>query len=279
MAKNILRRQFSNTYGKNKPYQNSEPLQETSKLPSIDPPNITVTAVIIYTILLALFIFIYLNRNEAYEIIQRMYNDFKPSNKIDEIEERYHKLFKDYTDTSMNTSKKIDELIEHGNHNRDTIESVEKQLMERDKRYMASLSARDKRNLSLLDARDKRRMESLESLEKRRMESLETREKRIIELLEKSQTCNSLEKKEKEIKELEKREENGGVKKLEEKISGYTKEQTVNSNGFCYIGYDKNVRECTHVSQGDICMSGQVFPSMDVCQYPKFIDESFRRGR
>ena len=237
MAKNILRRQFSNMYGKNKPYQNPEPLPEASNLPVIEPPNITVTAIILYTILLAMFIFIYLNRNQAYEIIKSVYNDFKPSNKVDEIEERYHKLFKDYNDSSMNNIKKIDELIEHGNHNRDTIETVEKNMMERDKRHM---------------------------------ETLEAREKRIIELLEKNQTCNSLEKKEKEKKEIEKKEQNGGVKKLEEKISGYTKEQTVTSNGFCYIGYDKNVRECTHVSEGDICMSGQVFPSMEVCQYPKF---------
>ena len=229
MAKNILRRQFSNMYGKNKPYQNSEPLP-VEKLPSIEPPNVTVTMIILYTFLLAFILFVYLNRNAIYEKLQKMYNDFKPSKNLDELEDKYHKLFQQYNDASMNNHKKIDEILE----------------------------------------KDKQRMDSLEEKGKHRMDSLEEREKRLIELLEKNQTCNSLEKKEKETKEIEKSQENGALKKLDEKIEKYTKEQIVTSNGFCYIGYDNNQRDCTNVSDGDICMSGQVFPTLDVCLYPKF---------
>lgn len=217
MAKNILRRQFSNMYGKNKPYQNPEPLPVIKDIVPI-APTVSVTSILIYTVVLALLIFLYVNRSVIYDYLQKSYKDFSASKQVDEIESQYHKLFQQYNDASMNQAK-IDEVLEQGKH---------------------------------------------------RMDSLETREKRLIELLEKNQSCGSLEKKEQETKEMEKKEEKGGIKKLDEKISGYTKEQTVTSNGYCYIGYDNNQRECTNVSEGDICMSGQVFPTMDICLYPKF---------
>jgi len=218
MAKNILRRQFSNMYGKNKPYQNPEPLPVIKDIVPEIAPTVSVTSILIYTVVLALLIFLYINRSTVYDYLQKSYKDFSASKQVDEIESQYNKLFQQYNDASMNHSK-IDEVLEQGKH---------------------------------------------------RMDSLETREKRLIELLEKNQSCGSLEKKEQETKEMEKKEEKGGIKKLDEKISGYTKEQMVTSNGYCYIGYDNNHRECTNVSDGDICMSGQVFPTMDICLYPKF---------
>jgi len=227
MAKNILRRQFSNMYGKNKPYQNSEPLPVVKdKLPEIDASvgsTITISTIILYTVILFFLIFLYLNRNKVYTFFEKAYNDFKPGEQIDDIENKYHKLFQQYNDASMNNKKideKIDEILEKSNQ---------------------------------------------------RMDSLESREKILIDFLEKNQkTCDSLEKREKQTKEYQKKEEKGAVKQLSEKISEYTKEQTVTSNGFCYIGYDNNMRDCTNVSDGDICMSGQVFPTLDVCLYPKF---------
>ena len=30
------------------------------------------------------------------------------------------------------------------------------------------------------------------------------------------------------------------------------------------------MRECTDVYEGDICMSGQIFPTLDVCVNPEF---------
>ena len=77
----------------------------------------------------------------------------------------------------------------------------------------------------------------------------------------------TLEKKEEETKEVEKKDQSGGVKKLDERLSRYSEEQRVKSDGFCYIGYDPN-RECTPVSEGDICMSGQIFPTLEVCMNP-----------
>jgi hypothetical protein len=40
-------------------------------------------------------------------------------------------------------------------------------------------------------------------------------------------------------------------------------------HGFCYIGKENNVRHCAKVSSKSKCMSGDIFPTMDVCINPK----------
>jgi hypothetical protein len=52
------------------------------------------------------------------------------------------------------------------------------------------------------------------------------------------------------------------------KVSPY-KEANVSADGFCYIGYDNGQRECVDVYAGDVCMSGEIFPSLDICINPK----------
>lgn len=43
--------------------------------------------------------------------------------------------------------------------------------------------------------------------------------------------------------------------------------------GFCYIGEDRGFRSCISVGEGDTCMSGDIFPSMNMC-----INPSLRSG-
>lgn len=38
--------------------------------------------------------------------------------------------------------------------------------------------------------------------------------------------------------------------------------------GYCYIGEDRGVRSCMYVGNGDMCMSGMIYPTMDVCVNP-----------
>ena len=38
--------------------------------------------------------------------------------------------------------------------------------------------------------------------------------------------------------------------------------------GYCYIGSDRNVRTCVKVGESDTCMSGEVFPTRDLCINP-----------
>lgn len=83
-------------------------------------------------------------------------------------------------------------------------------------------------------------------------------------------TAASIQSEEKEAEEKERKEENGAIRQLQHKIdtSLYRKDQVVDKDGFCYIGYEKGHRVCTEVYQGDVCMSGEIFPTMDVCLVP-----------
>lgn len=44
--------------------------------------------------------------------------------------------------------------------------------------------------------------------------------------------------------------------------------QTGNKNGWCYIGEDRGYRACAPVGMRDKCMSGDIFPSHDICINP-----------
>lgn len=74
------------------------------------------------------------------------------------------------------------------------------------------------------------------------------------------------EKKEKE-RELEKKKAAGGVNTLVNKIN-YKNNQIAKEDGYCYIGYEKGMRSCTEIYEGDACMSGEMFPSLEICMFP-----------
>jgi len=39
-------------------------------------------------------------------------------------------------------------------------------------------------------------------------------------------------------------------------------------SGYCYIGEDRGFRSCISVGENDQCMSGDIFPTMDICINP-----------
>ena len=39
--------------------------------------------------------------------------------------------------------------------------------------------------------------------------------------------------------------------------------------GYCYIGEDRGFRSCIEVGVGDVCMSGDIFPTKDICINPR----------
>ena len=39
-------------------------------------------------------------------------------------------------------------------------------------------------------------------------------------------------------------------------------------SGYCYIGEDRGFRSCISVKDSDVCMSGQIFPSNEICVNP-----------
>jgi hypothetical protein len=72
-------------------------------------------------------------------------------------------------------------------------------------------------------------------------------------------------------KEVKSTSNDPAVKTLNNKLNNISpyKEANVTSDGFCYIGYDDGQRECVDVYAGDVCMSGEIFPSLDICINPK----------
>ena len=61
-------------------------------------------------------------------------------------------------------------------------------------------------------------------------------------------------------------------KDLEDNISNkirYNKNKLADYDGYCYIGYDNGQRECTEIDKGDVCLSGEIFPSQEICMMPK----------
>jgi len=44
--------------------------------------------------------------------------------------------------------------------------------------------------------------------------------------------------------------------------------------GFCYIGEDRGFRSCIKVGEQDTCMSGNIFPSQDICINPNLREGS-----
>ena len=235
MAKNILRKQFGNMYGKNKPYE----LQDTPKqtLPPVESPTFTMTGIILFTLLVFLFMLLYLNRERIYTFLQKIYTDFKPSDNVDKLEEKYNEL--------TQNSKALGDIL-----------NMEKTIMER-------LAQTEKLNKETLDAIEKNKSESIDPSKindiKNRLDSMD------------KATLPTIEQKEADNIETEKQDKQGAVKQLEERIRSYRKDQIANYNGFCYIGYDNNKRVCTNVYEGDICMSGQVFPTMNVCINPNLL--------
>ena len=45
-----------------------------------------------------------------------------------------------------------------------------------------------------------------------------------------------------------------------------------NKSGFCYIGEDRGFRSCIPVTEDDVCMSGDIFPSNELCVNPSLRD-------
>ena len=44
--------------------------------------------------------------------------------------------------------------------------------------------------------------------------------------------------------------------------------QTSGKFGWCYIGEDQGIRACAEVGVNDMCMSGNIFPSQEICMNP-----------
>jgi hypothetical protein len=50
--------------------------------------------------------------------------------------------------------------------------------------------------------------------------------------------------------------------------SSQQKRKMTNKGGYCYIGEDRGFRSCVNVGVADKCLSGEIFPSKEICVNP-----------
>lgn len=55
---------------------------------------------------------------------------------------------------------------------------------------------------------------------------------------------------------------------LPDDATSSTQRHGSNKSGYCYIGEDRYFRSCISVNENDICMSGEIFPTNDICVNP-----------
>ena len=57
--------------------------------------------------------------------------------------------------------------------------------------------------------------------------------------------------------------------KADESGSSIQSSKSSGKAGWCYIGEDRGFRSCIQVGENDQCMSGDIFPSQEICMYPE----------
>ncbi len=55
---------------------------------------------------------------------------------------------------------------------------------------------------------------------------------------------------------------------LPDDATSSTQRNGSNKSGYCYIGEDRGFRSCIYVKEDETCMSGDIFPSSDLCVNP-----------
>jgi hypothetical protein len=76
---------------------------------------------------------------------------------------------------------------------------------------------------------------------------------------------------ESELKKLEKTLDIGIIDKKPDFIQPDDTSSSIQlpkKSGYCFIGEDKGFRTCMYVGPRDECMSGDIFPSMEICINP-----------
>ena len=87
--------------------------------------------------------------------------------------------------------------------------------------------------------------------------------------VEATATENPEKEKEKEQEKEEVTNDDETAKKYEEDSSSSNIQEGSGKKGWCFIGKDRGVRSCAKVGLNDTCMSGDIFPTSDICVNPR----------
>jgi hypothetical protein len=54
----------------------------------------------------------------------------------------------------------------------------------------------------------------------------------------------------------------------DDSYSSIQSSKSISKSGWCFIGEDRGYRSCVEVGENDRCMSGDIFPTKDICINP-----------
>lgn len=69
-------------------------------------------------------------------------------------------------------------------------------------------------------------------------------------------------------KKLENNKKNYQTPQPDEQGSEIQQKKSKEKSGYCFIGKHKGIRSCMKVDENDVCISGDIFPSRDICINP-----------
>jgi len=67
---------------------------------------------------------------------------------------------------------------------------------------------------------------------------------------------------------LKQQTQHSGGFSSDDATSAIQSNKSSSKSGWCYIGEDRGSRSCVQVGENDRCMSGDIFPSQDICVNP-----------
>jgi len=97
--------------------------------------------------------------------------------------------------------------------------------------------------------------------------------KKLEKAIDEKKTINKIDGKDIEINNTSSQVEKPKIKKEfipepDDSTSRLQSSKPSSKQGYCYIGEDRGFRSCIEVDKGDICMSGDIFPTKDICINP-----------
>ena len=92
--------------------------------------------------------------------------------------------------------------------------------------------------------------------------------KDAVDLVDPDDSGVSIKKKERLTRDINDMQNNLRPPKPTDSTHIIQRNRNVNKSGYCYIGEDRGIRSCLKVKDGDKCMSGEVFPTRDICINP-----------
>ena len=93
--------------------------------------------------------------------------------------------------------------------------------------------------------------------------------KKLENVLDEKKVVNNIDNKAPVPVKKEKRYKKKPVIPVADDSTSQTQMNPKSKKGFCYIGEDRGFRSCIEVDEGDICMSGDIFPTQAICINPK----------